>query len=239
MIVTERRASRLTASLVVVPDLSQSERARLFTLYESLFEGASRRIFEADLETKDLVLLIEKEGEAVGFTTIQITRTRFRDQPLRLLYSGDTVMQKEHWNTTTLPRAWIKMALSIRSHAESPLYWLLLAGSYRTYKFLPLFFLRFYPRYESATPPDSQEMLTALAKERFGENFDPARGVVAFPNAPRLRAGVADPIPSRLKDPHTAFFVSRNPTYFLGVELACLCELSASNLTRAGHRMLE
>ena len=195
-------------------------------------------MFDADLDQKDLVLLIEDGDSQVGFTTIQVTPSRFAGQPLRVLYSGDTLMRKEYWNTTVLPRAWISLALSIRAEAVSPLYWLLLAGSYRTYKFLPLFFSSFYPRVGVSAPPSVREMTDALAQERFGERYDRATGIVTFPGAPRLREGVADLTPSRLTDPDTAFFAGRNPGFAGGDELACLCELSDTNLTRAGCRML-
>jgi len=41
-----------------------------------------------------------------------------------------------------------------------------------------------------------------------------------------------------MDDPHVAFFVRRNPGHARGDELACLCELNESNLTRAGRRMV-
>jgi len=210
----------------------------LFALYTETFEGASREVFDADLDRKDLALLIEDGDSHVGFTTVQVTASSFRGQPLRVLYSGDTVLRKEYWGTTALPRAWISLALSIRGGAETPLYWLLLAGSFRTYKFLPLFFSSFYPRYGVCPPPAVREMADALAEERFGDRYDRVTGVVTFPGAPRLRKGVADLTPSCLMDSDTAYFVARNPGYAGGDELVCLCELSETNLTRAGRRML-
>jgi hypothetical protein len=41
-----------------------------------------------------------------------------------------------------------------------------------------------------------------------------------------------------MDDPHVACFAARNPGHARGDELACLCELTESNLTRAGRRMV-
>ena len=53
-----------------------------------------------------------------------------------------------------------------------------------------------------------------------------------------LRPHLAGIPPQRMDDPHVAFFVRRNPGHIRGDELACLCELSEDNLTRAGRRMV-
>ena len=45
----------------------------------------------------------------------------------------------------------------------------------------------------------------------------------------RLRAGIADITPERLKDPYVQFFVERDPHYHLGEELCCLAPLTRAN----------
>jgi hypothetical protein len=53
-----------------------------------------------------------------------------------------------------------------------------------------------------------------------------------------LRPHLAGIPAARLDDPHVAFFARVNPGHVRGDELACLCELADSNLTRAGRRMV-
>ena len=51
--------------------------------------------------------------------------------------------------------------------------------------------------------------------------------------------GVAEATEQRLRDPLIEFFVRSNPGHAQGDELVCVAPISRSNLTRAGHRLLE
>jgi hypothetical protein len=81
-------------------------------------------------------------------------------------------------------------------------------------------------------------LLSHLAGERFGPQFDPDSGVVRFANPQRLRPGLEQVPAGRGQDPHVSFFLSRNPGHVNGDELVCLTELSPDNLTAAGRRMM-
>jgi hypothetical protein len=85
---------------------------------------------------------------------------------------------------------------------------------------------------------DQQRLLDALAGERFGERYDAASGIVRFQRPQVLRPHLAGVALERMNDPHVAFFLRRNPGHARGDELACLCELDETNLTRAGRRMV-
>jgi hypothetical protein len=78
-----------------------------------------------------------------------------------------------------------------------------------------------------------------LAVERFGRFYDRSRGLVCFPHAARLRDDLCRVPAGRLRDPHVAFFVTRNPGWRRGNELVCLCDVSRANLNRAGRRVIE
>ena len=49
---------------------------------------------------------------------------------------------------------------------------------------------------------------------------------------------VADVTPERLRDPHVAFFVRRNPGHARGDELCCLAPLTRANFTPAAYRVI-
>jgi hypothetical protein len=55
----------------------------------------------------------------------------------------------------------------------------------------------------------------------------------------RLRPGVADLTPQRLRDPHVRFFVERNPGHAGGDELCCLAPITRENFTPAAYRVIE
>ena len=77
-----------------------------------------------------------------------------------------------------------------------------------------------------------------LAAQRFGGEYCPELGIARFAvGATPLRDGVADVNAERLRDPHIAFFVERNPGWVRGDELVCLTRVHPDNFTGAGRRM--
>jgi hypothetical protein len=123
-----------------------------------------------------------------------------------------------------------------RDYPRGRYYWLLLTSGFRTYRFLPVFWREFFPSRDRPTPGAMQELIDQLARERFGDAYDPARGIVRFPRPQRLRPALAALPAGRVADPHVAFFLTRNPGH--GDELVCVTELTEANLTAAGRRMV-
>jgi hypothetical protein len=175
----------------------------------------------------------------VGFTTLLVYETCVdTTAPVTVVYSGDTIVAPEAWNTSALPRSWIESVASLRRRYPRGLYvWLLITSGFRTYRLLPLFWRQFSPCYNCDTPPGRQMLLERLATERFGHRYDPGTGVVRLAAPQRLRPHLAGIPAARADDPHVAFFAARNPGHASGDELACLTELTPANLTPAGRRM--
>jgi hypothetical protein len=116
---------------------------------------------------------------------------------------------------------------------------LLISSGYKTYRFLTVFYKEFYPRYNCPTPPDIQALMDHLATQRFGADYHPELGVARFTKgATPLREGVASVTDERLRDPHVAFYIARNPGHVHGDELVCLTRIHPDNLTAAGKRLL-
>jgi hypothetical protein len=211
----------------------------MLALHERFFEGVTRAQFARDLAEKDWVVQVRGEdGRLVGFSTLRIEQLRWREQPITVLSSGDTIAAPEAWGSTALCRTWIESAR--RVHARSshgPLLWLLLSSGYRTYRFLPVFWREFFPRFDRPTPQPTRELLLALARQRYGACFDPATGIVRFPRPAVLREPFRSVPIARRGDPHVAFFLAANPGHERGDELVCLTELSDDNLTAAGRRV--
>jgi len=155
-----------------------------------------------------------------------------------VIYSGDTIVAREAWNTSALPRGWIQSVVALRRYYPRGKYlWLLLTSGFRTYRHLPLFWKEFYPCCDVPTPEPRRKLLDHLAIERFGARYDRASGIVRFARPQALREGLAEIPPNRLEDPHVAFFAALNPGHARGDELVCLTELTPANLTAAGRRM--
>jgi len=233
-------ASAISSSLLARADLNPGDRTGMFALLERHFAGVSREQFEQDLDSKDCVLLLrDAAGGLVGFSTLAVYETSVDAAPVSVVCSGDTIVDPAAWSSAALPRDWISAVKQLRNRfPRGPYYWLLLTSGFRTYRLLSTFWKDFWPRFDTATPIAMQRLLDALAVERFGDRYDRNAGVVRFERPQVLRSHLAGVPPERLRDPHVAFFALRNAGHFRGDELVCLCELSDSNLTRAGARMV-
>jgi len=231
---------KLRGCLVPVGELTPGRREAMFALMREHYENVRRETFERDLGEKRWVIQLQGEaGELCGFSTQTLLGASVGGRPVTALYSGDTIVARQHWGDSALTHVWGRLALSLMDGLDGELYWFLISKGYKTYRFLPLFFREFYPRHDREAPPEAQAVLDALAGGRFGSKYDAAAGVVrGGPGKDRLRPGVADLTPGRLRDPHVAFFARRNPGHASGDELCCLAPLTRGNFTAAAWRVI-
>ena len=219
----------------VVP-VSSVDRERLFALYELYYEGAERQRFFDDLDEKDCVILLIDGDEIAGFSTQRV----FAFDRVRVLFSGDTIIDPRHWGTQELVRAWCRFAGRTKGEApDRPLYWFLISKGHRTYMYLPLFFNRFLPSCDH-TPNDFEcDLMRRLGTSRYGDRYNAASGLIDE-DAPldRLRPEI-DSAPDRARNRHVSFFLDKNPRYADGVELLCLTEISAENMRSFARREME
>ena len=229
----------MSGPLVRRSELPESTRAQMFELYRAQFENASRKQFDADLEKKNWVLLLRHDdGRLVGFSNMDVYKSDVGDGEMWLVYSGDTVVDSKTWNDPMLAYHLMGSFVWFRRHYEcESLYWFLIVSGYRTYRVLPVFSEVFYPRFDQPTPDAVQELMHAVALERFDGLYDPASGIVRLDVPSILREeyrGIPD---HRLGDPNIAYFAERNPGHPEGDALVCFCELSEETLTKLGKRM--
>jgi hypothetical protein len=230
----------LAGSAVERAALSEADIDAMLALFQESFEDATREIFVRDLANKDWVILLREAGSGrlQGFSTLALYETEAGGQRLSVVYSGDTIIRPAYWGTPELPRTWIKTVLRLGERMTQPLYWLLISSGYKTYRFLTVFYKEYYPRHDRPTPSDMQALMDELAGQRFGDEYHPELGIARFKvGATPLRDGVADVNAERLRDPHIAFFVARNPGWVRGDELVCLTRVHPDNFTGAGRRM--
>jgi hypothetical protein len=225
--------------LVARESLTEAEREAMLALLHEHFCGVTPERFAADLAEKNWALLLEDEHGLRGFSTLQIYETAGPDsEPLTVVYSGDTIVERDAGATAALPKSWIAAVRALRErHPRGRLLWLLLTSGFRTYRFLPVFWREFWPRWDAPTPPEICDLRNHLAQEKLGPLYDQETGIVRFPEPQVLREGLAEIPAGRLADPHVAFFLAANPSWAQGDELVCLAELAEWNLTPAGRRM--
>jgi hypothetical protein len=221
---------KLESQTIPVAQLRPECVAQMLHLMQAHYEGVPEEQFLSDLRAKQWVILLYDESRLCGFSTQTLFDFPHENRPTRILFSGDTIIDKDHWGSLALPVAWGRLMLSLTSPAIE-LYWLLTSKGYKTYRFLPVFFHEFYPCHTAETPAFERTLLSSVATQRFGARFDPATCVLrAGPGAQHLRAGIAELDGKRLRDPHVAFFQQRNPGHRGGDELVCLARFHTDNL---------
>jgi hypothetical protein len=237
MTILSRTSARLHGRTIARNLLTEADVRGMFTLLSTFFSGVDESTFARDLGEKSHAIVLEDdEGALRGFSTLLVYRTHAANSDAMVVYSGDTIVDREWWGSPALAVSWLRAAWKLTSGApEGNVYWLLLTSGFRTYRFLPVFWREFSPRFDAVTEPKT--LIDALARERFGDRYDAAAGIVRFVRPQVLVPELLDVPAGRTEDPHVDFFLARNPGYVHGDELVCLTNIGPHNLTRAGRRI--
>lgn len=224
----------LVARTIAVRDLDAATRDEAFLLFRSSYDGTSRERFEHDLAEKQHVIVLRdrESGALKGFSTVLVRAIASPRGPATVVFSGDTVIDREYWGQKALQLAFARLLATLKLREPTrPLYWFLISKGYRTYLLLANAFPHAVPREGAEDDPALRAMLDTLATERFGAQYDRARGVVRYDTPhERVRDGIAPVTAEALRNRHVRFFVDRNPEHVSGAELACLADVRMRDL---------
>jgi hypothetical protein len=217
-----------------VAGLSAAERDAMFALFSRYYDRIARAQFDADLAGKQrLIRLFDREGRLAGFSTIQLIEGEEEGRATLTVFSGDTVIDRDCWGQKWLQRAFAREMLRLRlRHPRVRLYWFLISKGHKTYLLMRNNYTM-YPNRERPTPTGVQSTLDRVARLKFGERYDAARGIVTFPAGTAVKAEVADVPALEAASPDVRFFLERNPGWADGDELCCLAELRLGELVGA------
>lgn len=218
-----------------------SEVKELHRLHARFFVNSSWELFARDFTEKDWVIEIRNNDAVIGFSTIGVSETVWKDRPLVCLFSGDTIVDPAHWQANALIPAFGKFILYCNdTYPDTYIVWHLISKGYRTYRLLPVFFREYFPRPDIPTPDSVQELLDHLSNSRFDGQYDSASGIVSFDGATDyLCDELAEVLESRRSNPHIRFFLERNSGYRRGDELSCLTDMARENLKPAALKMVD
>ena len=204
----------------------------MVSLMEGHYENVTTEAFCADLARKDRVAVFRDRGRIRGFSTLAMLTERIDAIPVRVFFSGDTVMDRSCRNSVALPLAIAREMLRELDRApDEPLYWLLTSKGYKTFRSLPVFFRDFWPRAGRTLLDFESRLLAAVCARLFGGRLDPDRWILrASDSDQRLRPGVADITDTARSRPDIACFERLNPGHVRGDELVCLALFSRGNL---------
>ncbi len=222
--------------LLAPKEIGARVRDEMFDLFALHYDVVQRSTFEEDLSNKDLVILLRAaDRKLLGFAALSIHETTNNARHVRYIYYGDAVMDSDYWGPGQLLRSWFRVAGSIKAQQpQTELYWFLIVMGHRTYRILDAFFHRYAPSLNQEQNPTLIGLRDKFSREKFGDYYDPSTGLITFPAS---RGQLAD----HLQDAHAFVsrplvqdFLSLNPNYAHGVELACIAELSEANLKSYG-----
>jgi hypothetical protein len=232
----------LQSRIVPVAEVTEADARAMYQVFLRHYDCVSPDKFLSDLAEKDCVLVLRDSNASIcGFSTQKLLRVWVGGTPVRAVFSGDTIVDRAHWGDQELGRCWCRYVSSLYSEEpDVPLYWFLISKGYRTYLYLPLFFETFYPNCQTTTPEFEQCALDTLATAKFPLHYRPESGVIEFAESQgQLKPHLAEIPARRLRHPHVRFFLRRNPGFAAGCELACLAEISPSNMKLFAGRILQ
>jgi len=211
--------------------LSDTESQAAITLYLNYYDSSDEMTILSDLKKKTEILLLYHHNELVGFTTFELYEHLYKGVEIEVIYSGDTIVHHEHWGQQALAYAWIRRIGQLKSALKTkPLYWFLIVKGHRTYKYLPTFAKSFYPHW-SVDRSDLKALLDELAGEKFGQYYNAQTGLIVFESSKgHLKEAYVHPSEKEQLRDAVSFFLKRNPKYYRGDELACLCEVNDTNM---------
>ena len=214
-----------------INDLNDLMRQKIVNLYLHYYDGSTEAQVLTDLADKREVLLLYHNESIVGFTTLQVYEHDWQARKIRVVFSGDTIVERAHWGQQALAFSWItRMAQIKREKPHIPLYWFVIIKGHRTFKYLPTFGRSFYLHW-SIDRTDLKPLADYLAQLKFGDAYNPKSGVVEFSQSQgHLKSEIAYPTEEELKKESVRFFLAKNPNYLRGHELVCICELSEDNM---------
>jgi hypothetical protein len=233
---------RLKGRITGVPQLGDGQREALYALFSRYYDDVKREKFLADLADKSHIILLYDavEGTIQGFSTLKVWYTDVEGVRVKIVFTGDTVVDKAYWGQRDLQ----KLFTSFLGRAKitrpfGPVYWFLMTKGYRTYLTMAKNFFEFYPCHFAATPAFEQRLIAQLAKETYPTEFDDASGLIVYSESGgQVRHGVADITADLLDDPHIRFFYDRNPDYAEGTELVCVGKVTWQVITHSFSKVI-
>lgn len=230
----------LTSELLPVSSLDRPTIERMYEVFERHYDSTTWSRFNQDLAPKHWVLLLRDECLSLrGFSTLQVYERQHQGESCRILFSGDTVIDRDHWGKQELAFNWLRLAGRLKGERpDLRHFWFLVSKGHRTYRYLPAFAQRFFPHWREPIPAFEAGLLESLAADHFGAHFAPGTGVVRFSESQgHLRTSLAEISARDLRLDSVRYFLARNPGYARGDELCCLCELEPGNLKSIGRRL--
>jgi len=216
----------ITCRTTPVGDLEDTTRSAMWALFAQHYAGLSPEIFEADLMAKDKAILLYREGELVGFTSLG--SKQIEDQ--RVVYSGDIIIAPSARDIGTA-HFFHQWACAVWCNYD---WWCLLTSGPRTYRIAHTFYKRVTPGEDESD--EERKLRHHFAQGIYGDQYDPETGLVKLKHPYRIKAHTCT---ERTDYPLANIFQALNPGWEEGDELVSLISLHPDNWKPIAQRMLD
>lgn len=204
---------------------------RMFELLKIYYANTKWANFERDLfsKTAAICLFNPSNDKLIGFSTLHEFFHTIDGVEYVILFSGDTIIEKEFWGSQALVMGFGEYMVSmINRFPNREIFWFLISKGIRTYKYLPAFFKEYYPNHLSRTPEKHQKIMDSIATMLFPKLYDKKAGIIRVNEGQFLKSEFF-PNPHPNNEVET-FYFKMNPGHVKGDELVCLTALDANNI---------
>ncbi len=199
-----------------------------------------RALYEKKLrELPEVGLWRTRTGSLVGLVSLDVYRVDWNGRRSVVFFTSSVVIDERFRGRNLVLRTGLRAYLREKSRRPwEPAYWFFDTFSYKSYLLLPRNLDVFWPRRDVPTPLGVSRLIDQLARQRYGDAWSPATGIVRRSGQKRLRSTTAPIDRSLRSDPDVAFFEAANPGHRDGDMLVCLVPLSVRQLAAAAMRAI-
>ncbi len=231
----------LKGKIISISEIAKDDMERMLSLLNIYFDNVKRKNFLRDINEKNFAIVMHDSANLLqGFSTIELIRDEIDGIRINAVFCGDTIIHEAYHGTRELPRIIGNYLMEL--HLNNPdfkTYLFLISKGYKTYILLPRYFRKFYPSYKGGFPDFEKKVIDKLASGKFKEWYDKTKGIIRIPDNYFLKYGKYHITKELMKNPDIAFFLSSNPGYVKGEEIACLTEFSVENISSLFAQVLD
>lgn len=228
----------LKHSLRRIKSLTPHERECMLSLLMQQFDGIRKDDFNRDLEEKDSVMVLMMKEKIIGFSTLMNFPLKVKDQIVRVIFSGDTVVLPQYRSSMGFTIEISRYFLQTGSkYPHEPLFWILISKGPNTYRILPAFFKIYYPMRENIinklqNSMTLKDIADAFGYYKFPSLYDPSTGLIRHSGeTQRLRKDTPEAQVAHNRDNYTEYFIEKNKLWLAGDELVCVARVARDNFT--------
>jgi hypothetical protein len=230
----------LKATAVRMVEVSPKQTLQMWSLFREYYDDVHLEMFLKDLTSKTHVILLTRNAEILGFSTVQLYDTEVEGRTVRVIYSGDTIKSREVWGEKNLNKAFAKLlAKDYLMNLGKEYYWFLISKGYKTYLLLTNNFPNAWPKHNQEFNGFQKQLIDHLAVEKFGNAYCADVGLLVFKESKGRLKEDAVPVTSEdLKSQHIRYFLQKNPQYLKGQELCCLARVDMALWKNAVRKLI-